>query len=102
VYDINSTKGDNMDASLAFQIIENIFSDLQQQFIILIVLMVSQVIFYGGIIIFVLTKVKAVDYYGTEFVFDSQLNEKNPTVTGYADKVSDWSVDSYQQSGFIN
>ena len=91
-----------MDASLAFQIIENIFSDLQQQFIILVVLMISQVIFYGGIIIFVITKVKTVDYYGTEFVFDSQLNEKNPTVTGYADKVSDWSVDSYQQSGFIN
>lgn len=91
-----------MDASVAFQIIENIFSDLQQQFIILVVLMISQIIFYGGIIIFILTKVKSVNYYGTEFEFNSQLNEKNPTVVGLADKVSDWSVDSYQQSGFIN
>lgn len=91
-----------MDASLAFQIIENIFSDLQQQFIILVVLMISQVIFYGGIIIFIITKVKTVNYYGTEFVFNPQLDKKNPTVAGFADKVSDWSVDSIQQSGFIN
>ena len=91
-----------MDASIAHQIIENLAISLNEQFIILIVLLISQVILYGGIIIFILTKVKTVNYYGTEFEFNSQLNEKNPTVVGFADKVSDWSVDSYQQSGFIN
>lgn len=82
-----------MDASITFKIIENLSQTLNEQFIILCILLFSQFLLIFSIIVFIKTQVKSVDYFGTEFVFDSQLDEKNPTVVGYAEKVSgrEWS-----------
>ena len=65
-----------MDASIAFKIIENLSQTLNEQFIILCILLFSQIIFIISIIVFIKTQVKTVEYFGTEFVFDSQLDKK--------------------------
>lgn len=82
-----------MDASIAFKIIENLSVMLNEQLIALYIMLFSQIILIISIIVFIKTQVKTVEYFGTEFVFDSQLDKKNPTVVGYAEKVSgrEWS-----------